>query len=157
MGLHRRVDRFAFVLRLPADVGKQAEVFAELDPHSLGQLVLAVLLQGDPDVADLIQVVAEVVDGRLKAVYVNYGPVPARVLEVGPEDNGGFAETEPVPSGEETVINMPVPSGWDGPDLRIYVRYRALHGGPEFILYTDLLQWSSGGWGLLSEHEREQD
>jgi len=108
-------------------------------------------------VSEEFEPVVEVVDGRLKAVYVNYGPVPAQVLEVGPEDNGGFAETEPVPSGEETVINMPVPSGWDGPDLRIYVRYRALHGGPEFILYTDLLQWSSGGWGLLSEHEREQD
>lgn len=55
------------------------------------------------------------------------------------------------------MINTPTPSDWDGPDPRIYLRYRALHGGPELSLYTDLLQWSGGGWGLLSEYEREQD
>lgn len=45
--------------------------------------------------------VVEVTNGRLKAVYINYGSVPAQVLEVGPEDNGGFAEADPVPSARK--------------------------------------------------------
>jgi len=60
-----------FVLRLPAEVGKQAEVFAELDPHSLGEHVLAVLLQGDPDVADPAQVIADQLIEAVSLLFVD--------------------------------------------------------------------------------------
>jgi hypothetical protein len=55
---------------------------------------------GEPDV--------EISEGRIRAVYVNHGSVPAQVLEVGPEDAGGFAETDPVPPGGTTVAAAPI-------------------------------------------------
>jgi hypothetical protein len=59
VGRHRQLECLAVVLRLPADVSQQAEVFAELDAESLGRGEVSVLLQRDPDVADPAEVVAD--------------------------------------------------------------------------------------------------
>jgi hypothetical protein len=56
---HGQLELIADLLRLPADVVEQAEVFAELQAEALGGGEVLVLLQRDPDVADPAEVVAD--------------------------------------------------------------------------------------------------
>ena len=73
MGRHRQLERLAVVLRLPADVGQQAEVFAELDAEPLGRGEVPVLLQRDPDVADRAEVVADQLVETVALIAVDRG------------------------------------------------------------------------------------
>jgi hypothetical protein len=59
MGWHGQLDAIAAVVLSPAEVLKQAEVFAELLAKALGGGVVLVLLQRDPDVADAAEVIAD--------------------------------------------------------------------------------------------------
>jgi hypothetical protein len=59
VGRHRQLECLAAVLRLPADVCQQAEVFAELDAEPLGGGEVLVFLQCDPDVADRAEVITD--------------------------------------------------------------------------------------------------
>jgi hypothetical protein len=56
---HRQLEALALVLLAPADISQQAEVFGELQAQLLGFGEVLSSLQGDPEVLDAAEVVAD--------------------------------------------------------------------------------------------------
>ena len=56
---HRQIERLALVVRVPADILQQAEVFGELQAQLLGLGEVSGPLQRDPEVLDAAEVIAD--------------------------------------------------------------------------------------------------